>query len=61
MKNAKRIVTGLAFTAALALSLLASGGEADARTKTGGRLPVTAPAPAAAAPAVVHTLGVTWE
>ena len=36
MKNTKRIVTGLAFAATLALSLLAGGGDAYARTKGGG-------------------------
>ncbi|MDO8506437.1 MAG: hypothetical protein Q7S41_02380 [Candidatus Limnocylindria bacterium] len=63
MKNAKRIATGLAFTAAFALSLLASGGDADAKTKTGGRAHLTngADITAPAAPANFDALGVTWE
>jgi len=36
MKNTKRIVTGLAFAATLALSTMAGGGDAYARVKSGG-------------------------
>lgn len=66
MKNAKRIVTGLAFTAVLALSLLASGGDADAKTKVAGRIQLitnggSITVPAQAIPGLLHAAGVTWE
>ena len=68
-KNMNRIVTGLLFTATLALSLIATGGDAYARVKsgggpthhdtgTGGTITITLPAPATE---VFQTLGVTWE
>ena len=67
MKNTKRIVTGLAFTATLALSLLATGGDAYARVKvggghannsTGGTITFTAPLPMTE---MFEVLGITWE
>jgi len=36
MKNAKKIITGIAFTAVLALGLIANGGDADAKSRSGG-------------------------
>ena len=68
-KNMKRIVTGLLFTATLALSLMATGGDAYAKVKsgggpthngsgTGGTITITLPAPATE---VFQTLGITWE
>jgi hypothetical protein len=36
MTKAKRLITGLAFTATIALTLLASGGDAYAKVKNGG-------------------------
>ena len=36
MKNALKIVTGLAFTATLAFTLVATGDEAYAKSKAGG-------------------------
>ena len=65
MKNTKRIVTGLAFAATLALSLLAGGGDAYARTKGGGGqthnsggITITLPTPAAE---TFREVGITWE
>ena len=67
MKNTKRIVTGLLFAATLAVSLMASGGDAYARVKggggqsfnnSGGTITITLPTPAAE---VFETLGITWE
>ena len=67
MKNTKRIVTGLAFAATLALSLLASGGDAYARVKgggghtsnsSGGTITFTSPIPMTEA---FEVLGITWE
>ncbi len=67
MKNTKRIVTGLLFAATLAVSLMASGGDAYARVKAGGgqtynsgggTITITLPTPAAEA---FQTLGITWE
>jgi len=67
MKNTKRIVTGLAFAATLALSTMAGGGDAYARVKSGGgqtsnssgsTITITLPAPA---PEVFEVLGITWE
>ncbi len=60
MKNVRRLVTGIAFTLVLALSLTAASSEAYAKGQGG---PVrqasagTAPAPSGA----FHALGVTWE
>jgi hypothetical protein len=36
MDNMKRIITGIAFTAVLALGLIANGGDAYAKSKSGG-------------------------
>ena len=36
MKNMKRIATGLAFIATIALALLANGGDAYAKSKSNG-------------------------
>jgi hypothetical protein len=67
MKNMKRVVTGLVFAATLAVSLLASGGDAYARVKGGGGhthnsgggiIAITLPTPAGEA---FRTLGITWE
>ena len=67
MKNTKRIVTGLAFAATLALSLMASGGDAYARVKggggqtsnsSGGTITFTSPTPMTE---VFEVLGITWE
>ena len=68
MKNMKKVVTGLLFAATLAVSLLASGGNAYARVNGGGNGPthdsgggiitITLPTPAAEA---FQTLGITWE
>ena len=66
MKNTKRIVTGLAFAATLALSAMASGGDAYARVKgggsqthtSGGIITITLPTPAAEP---FQVLGITWE
>ena len=66
MKNTMRIVTGLLFAATLAVSLMASGGDAYARVKggggqtynSGGVITITLPTPATEA---FQTLGITWE
>jgi hypothetical protein len=59
MKDLKRAVFGLAFTVAIAVSLLASGGDAYAKTRTSG---ATSPSsPTLPAPGIINTLGVTWE
>jgi hypothetical protein len=67
MKNTKKVVTGLLFAATLALSLLASGGDAYARVKggnghthngSGDTITITLPTPAAEP---LQTLGITWE
>lgn len=67
MKNMKRVVTGLLFAATLALSLMATGGDAYAKAKSGGGSAhhdngtggtiTNVPAPAE----VLQALGVTWE
>ena len=36
MENMKRAITGIAFIAVLALGLIASGGDAYAKSKSGG-------------------------
>jgi len=63
MKDLKRAVFGLAFTVAIAVSLLASGGDAYARTKSpGGQATSGTPSsPTAPAPTSPTALGVTWE
>jgi hypothetical protein len=67
MKNTKKIVTGLAFAATLALSLMASGGDAYARVKSGGgnvstsgggTITFSFPTPATE---IFEVLGITWE
>ena len=67
MKNMKKAVTGLLFAATLAVSLMASGGDAYARVKVeggqpshsgGGTITFTFPAPATE---VFQVLGITWE
>lgn len=67
MENMKKVVTGLLFAATLAVSLLASGGDAYARVKDGGGqthnngdsiITITLPTPAGEA---FQTLGITWE
>lgn len=53
------MLTGTLFTAMLALSLIASGGDADARTKRGPQpLPAT---PSQVDDGLIRSLGVTWE
>ena len=67
MKNLKKAVTGTLFAATLALSLMASGGDAYARVKGGGGqtsnngggvITITLTTPAVE---VFGTLGITWE
>lgn len=67
MKNTQRIVTGLLFAATLAVSLMATGGDAYARVKGGGGqashrsagpITFTVPTPATE---VFEVLGITWE
>ena len=67
MKNMKKVVTGLLFAATLAVSLLASGGDAYARVERGGGqthnngggiITITLRTPAGDA---FQILGVTWE
>jgi len=67
MKNTTRIVTGVAFTAMLALSLIAGGGDAYAKVKagggqtnnnSGGTITFTAPIPMTE---TFEVLGITWE
>ena len=67
MKNTKRIVTGLAFAATLALSAIAGGGDAYARVKGGGGQSSTGSgdtntftSPATTSD-VFEVLGITWE
>ena len=64
MKNLKRLVAGIAFSAMLATMLLASGGDAYAKTRSGGGTaptngsgPVAPTAPGGA----FQALGITWE
>ena len=52
MKNIVKVIKGLAFTAVLALSLMATSGSAAAKTDKPTTL-VLAP--------IVNTTGVTWE
>jgi hypothetical protein len=67
MKNTKRIVTGLLFTASLALSLLASGGDAYAKSKSGPSRAftsdhdITITIPSTPLNGLLRALGVTWE
>ena len=67
MRNTKKVITGLLFAVTLAVSLLASGGGANARVKgdsshinnSGGDIiSNTLPTPAAE---TFGTLGITWE
>ena len=69
MKSMKRIVIGVLFAATLALSLMATGGDAYGKAKsgsgaahhgngTGGTITITVPAPATEA---FQALGITWE
>jgi hypothetical protein len=66
MKSTTRIIAGLLFAATLAISLLASGGDADAKTHGGssrlasGDLEVTIVVPSPL-PSLFVILGVTWE
>lgn len=64
MKNVKRMLTGIAFTLVLALSLTAMSGEADAKSRGGNNRPVTAETTSSTSPApagALNALGVTWE
>jgi hypothetical protein len=67
MKKALKIVTGLAFTATLALTLVATGDDAFAKSKAGGGNQhnangdvITITVDPSADP-VYRALGVTWE
>jgi hypothetical protein len=67
MKSTKNVVTGLIFTATLALSLLASGGDAYAKVRGAGghhttvtTTPIANPAPTTTQD-LLEVLGVTWE
>jgi hypothetical protein len=62
MKNMKKVLTGIAFSAVIALSLLATSADAYARTRPQPN--TTVPAPTLGAPAqpgYLNALGVTWE
>ena len=59
MKRTKRTLTGIAFTAMLALSLIAAGGDADASTKRGG--PAQFQTSSQVDDKFIRSLGVTWE
>ena len=68
MKNMKRIVTGLAFTATLALALLANGGDAYAKSKSsggnvfhGGDTTITITITVGPSSGDILPLGITWE
>ena len=64
MKNVKRMLTGVAFTLVLAVTLMATTSEAYAkghggkgRQASSGATSPTAPSPSGG----VNSLGVTWE
>ena len=72
MKNTRRTATGLLATAAFALTLLANGGAADAKTRGAGghsyhyvpsvpTVPTTVDTTTAPADQLVIDLGITWE
>jgi hypothetical protein len=68
MKKALKIITGLAFTATLALTLVATGDDAFAKSKVGGGnrhdangdVTITITLDPGASDSVID-LGVTWE
>ena len=54
----KRVIVGIAFGAMLALTFVAGGSDAYARTKLTPPAPVTNPAPN---PGLIQAFGVSWE
>jgi hypothetical protein len=61
MTNTKRMLGGIAFAAVVALSLVASGGDAYAKLKSSGGNVVTNDTTSTPTPDVFQVLGVTWE
>jgi hypothetical protein len=62
MMKTKRLLGGIAFAAILALSLVASGGDAYAKVKSsGGNVVTNDTTTSTPAPDIFQVLGVTWE
>ena len=65
MRTLKRLVVGITFGAMLATMLLATGGDAYAKSRSGGSTTVTnGTGPVSTPPAndgLFEALGVTWE
>lgn len=61
MKNVRRILTSIAFTLVLALSLTATSSEAYAKGKGGPVRQTTADQIAPSPAGAFQALGVTWE
>ena len=61
MTNMKKVLSGIVFAAIIALSLVASGGDAYAKMKSSGGNIITNDTATVTPADVFQTLGVTWE
>ena len=68
MKNMKRVITGIAFVAVLALGLVANSGDAYAKSKSGGGnsshhgdITITITITTDPSTNELSPLGITWE
>jgi hypothetical protein len=61
MTRTKRMLGGIAFAAIVALSLVASGGNAYAKMRSSGGNVVTNDTTTTPAPDLIQPFGVTWE